>query len=262
MAANFPGQDLVIRSDNSNEIAKCLVTEDLRRIRYIQVLDIREDPKPIMNAGFGIPVDLLVRVPDEYGLLYDWASLLPNHPMRVSVPVVEGARKVIKLAASLSFAVKLEVLQPNSTQAEEMLKILEFYLHSTTLAEPIEYFHSILFSFFRHEPKTLWEIQEEDPSIYCRIDENGRKTPSRRLPWNTPVNRANSFVHDFKKELIAENNDCSRCEFIDHCVGFFKLPIHQYNCKTMKRLFQILRDTAEELRRDIDSSSLGNGTGK
>ncbi|WP_169247682.1 hypothetical protein, partial [Candidatus Competibacter phosphatis] len=75
------------------------------------------------------------------------ATLLDNHPTRVIVPVAPGFGKAVKVAVSLDFAVRLEVEQPEPALIEEMAAVLEFYLHQSTVAQPIEYFHGSLQGF-------------------------------------------------------------------------------------------------------------------
>ena len=192
--------------------------------------------------------------------MYQYAPLLARHPIRVTVPVVQGFSKVVKLAASLNFAVKLEGSQPDPAIVEELSRVVHFYLHQGTVSEPIEYFHSLFLAFYRGDAVTLWAVQEEDPSGNRYITDEGIETVSRRFPAARPHQDVSSFVRTFRESVLAEQGECCRCDFLEYCSGYFKWPRNDYGCDGVKRLFQTLRLAARQLRDDIgacDSSSGG-----
>lgn len=226
--------------------------EDLPRVSYVQVLSVRSDVERLTLWGDDIPVDLVVHDPEmDLPLLYQCSPLLARHPVRVTVPVVPGFSKAVKLAVSLSFAVKLEVSQPDQSLLEELLQVAHSYLHQATVAQPIEYFHSLFMAFYRGDPVTLWAIQEEDPSHIRYITDEGKETLSRRFAEGDLKGEITSFVKTFKDELIAEEGECSSCEFLANCSGYFKWPHREYRCDGVKSLFRTLKDAAEELRGDL-----------
>jgi hypothetical protein len=252
MVERYPGRNLVVRSHDPREIVGVLSGEDPARVSYVQVLSVQPDLQSLTIWGHGIPVDLVVQDPDvDLPFLYQCTPLLARHPVRVTVPVVPGFSKVVKLAVSLNFAVKLEVSQPGPLLVEELSRVARSYLHQAAVAQPIEYFHSLFMAFFREEPATLWSIQEEDPSFTRYITDDGRETFSRRFAQNDLNGGVTSFVTRHMNELIAEDGECLSCEFLGSCRGYFKWPDRKYRCDRIKVLFRTLKESAEELRRDL-----------
>lgn len=254
MVAAYRGRSIIVRSRNPAEIVETLAMEDLARVSYLQILSLGAEPHPLMHWGHMIPVDLVVQdVEEDLPLLYKWSPLPANHPVRVTVPVTTGFSKVVKLALSLDFAVKLNVYQPSPAVTEEMLRVLHAYLHQTTVTQPIEYFHSMFLALYREEPITLWAIQEEDPAYVRYIADDGRETLSMGCVGREPRGDITFFVQKFKEELKAHTDACSCCEFFEHCTGYFRLPGEEYQCEGVKIIFQILKEAAEQLRGDLTS---------
>lgn len=79
------------------------------------------------------------------------------------MPLAPGFGKVVKLALSLDFAVKLEGSEPTPALGEELLMVASDYLHRSSVSVPVEFIHSLFLAFFRQEPVSLWAVQEEDP---------------------------------------------------------------------------------------------------
>jgi hypothetical protein len=161
----------------------------------------------------------------------------------------------VKLALSLNFAVKLEVTQPEPALIEELLQIANLYFHQTTVSKPVEFIHSIFWSFYNRNPVTLWAIQEEDPARFRYITDLGVETLSRRLAGVESKYGVASFIREFTEELLSEKQECGDCAFFENCAGYFKWPRREYRCDGVKALFQTLRAAAEELRADIVSFS-------
>ena len=116
----YRGRDLIVRSHDPSELLKKLVLGDLKRIACLQILGTGGSIDPLLRWGPSIPVDLVVQDPEaDLPLLYRYAPLPADRPVRVSVPVVPGFSKIVKLALSLNFAVKLEISQPEPALIEE-----------------------------------------------------------------------------------------------------------------------------------------------
>ncbi len=130
--------------------------------------------------------------------------------------------------------------------------MLEAYLHQPMVSQPIEYFHSMFLAFYRSEPLTLWAVQEEDPAYFRYISDDGEETISRRFAGTKVGHDIARFPNRFKKELVAERGECSRCEFLENCFGYFKWPKREYRCDGVKSLFQLLKDAAHQLKSDLD----------
>src|SRR6266481_3648550 len=141
----------------------------------------------------------------ECPTLYRYARFLDKHPIRVCIPVVPGFRKAVVVAAALQFAVKLEMGQPNAAVLPELMACLDLYLHDRTVRQPIEFFHSFLYALCHRARITLWDILEQ------------AQAPHRPQP------------------------ECVRCEYMQHCNGFFKSPNTDYACDGVKVLLAKLK---------------------
>ena len=146
----YRGRNLIVRSASPREIVEALAHTDLARVRFIQLLSMPADTGDLEAWGQGIPIDIVLRDPAaEFASLNNYAKLRHTHPIRVTVPVVPGCSKAVKLAVSLDFAVKLETNQPDGFLIEELLEILDLYLHRANVRQPIEFFHTVLQSYYQ-----------------------------------------------------------------------------------------------------------------
>jgi len=148
----------------------------------------------------------------QFANLYKFSRFLDRQPVVVSIPVVPGFRKAVVVAAALGFAVKLRVEQPDSELMRELDATLEFYLQDRTIRQPIEFFHSAIHAILHGNQTTLWDINDKRP-------------PSRNLPA-----------------------ECTACEYVQHCKGFFKLPRTDYSCDGVKQVLARLTRAAAELK--------------
>src|SRR5262249_37519205 len=157
-AAAYRGRRLVLRSHDPGEIVACLSNEEMENLAYVQLLSPDADVDDLIHWSENLPIDVVLRDPaTEFPLLYRLARLLETHPVRVSIPVVAGFSKAVKVAVSLNLAVKLEMVrQPDRELIEELSTVLDLYLHRTTVSQPVEWFHSLFLSFYSGQPTTLW----------------------------------------------------------------------------------------------------------
>jgi hypothetical protein len=254
MVAAYRGRDLIVRSHDPSEMVQRLATDDLDRLACLQILGTGGDIEALMHWGHPVPVDLVVRHPEaDLPLLYRYAPLLAERPVRVSVPVAAGFSKVVKLALSLNFAVKLEVSQPGPALIEELLRVATLYLHQSTVSRPVEFVHSVFLGFYNRNPVTLWAIQEEDPAFIRYVTDQGEETLSQRFAGVELKYGVASFIKEFTEELLSEKQECADCEFFENCAGYFKWPRREYRCDGVKALLQTLKAAAEELRADLAS---------
>ena len=248
----YRGRDLIVRSPDPSELLKKLVLGDLKRIACLQILGTGGSIDPLLRWGPSIPVDLVVQDPEaDLPLLYRYAPLPADRPVRVSVPVVPGFSKVVKLALSLNFAVKLEISQPEPALIEELLRVATLYLHQSTVSQPVEFIHSIFLGFYNRNPVTLWAIQEEDPDLFRYVTDLGEETLSRRFSGVELKYGVASFIKEFTAALLSEKQECGNCAFYESCAGYFKWPRREYRCDGVKALFRTLQTAAEELRADL-----------
>ena len=252
MIEAYRGRHLIVRSPDPSELLKKLVLGDLKRIACLQILGTGGSIDPLLRWGPSIPVDLVVQnIEADLPLLYRYAPLPADRPVRVSVPVVPGFSKVVKLALSLNFAVKLEISQPEPALIEELLRVATLYLHQSTVSQPVEFIHSIFLGFYNRNPVTLWAIQEEDPDLFRYVTDLGEETLSRRFSGVELKYGVASFIKEFTAALLSEKQECGNCAFYESCAGYFKWPRREYRCDGVKALFRTLQTAAEELRADL-----------
>jgi len=263
LAAVYRGEQIIVRFQDSSRLVATFREADLENLLYVQLLSLTADLDTLANWGCGVPVDVVMRNPEsEFSTLYRHAKLLDKHPIRVSIPVMPGFSKAVKLAASLRFAVKLEVGQPDPGLIDEMSSVLDFFLHHSSVSQPVEYFQSSLLAFYNHQATTLWSIQEEDPARIRYITDDGEEIVSPRLRGAKVTGRIDSFVYDFKSSLIASASECCGCEFLENCGGYFKWPRGEYSCDGVKSIFRTLKGAAAELKNDLSAFAQLRETGE
>ena len=248
----YRGRSVIVRSAEPAELIYCISRAVPSAIRFIQLLSTQADADMFEGVAEGLPIEILLRNPaSEYAQLYDYTNLLDSHPVRVAIPVCPGFSKSVKLAVSLNFAVKLELEQPDQLLMEELAAVLDFYLHRSYVRQPIEFFQSLLFSFYRREPVSLWEIAEEEPGQLRYITDGGEETISRRFIGAKLDYELTEFVPRFGQALVSEKTECHDCEFFNRCGGYFKWPDKTYKCDGVKQLFRTLQSAADEVQQDL-----------
>ncbi|HKS09872.1 MAG TPA: hypothetical protein VJS13_10020 [Pyrinomonadaceae bacterium] len=226
----YRGRDVIVRSSSPRELVECLRAADFASLRFIQLSSTLEDTSCLENFAPGIPLDIVLENPAQYQQLYSYSNVLDSHPVRITIPLASGFSKAVKLAIALRYAVKLDVQQPDEELLSELEDVLDLYLHLSSVNQPIEFFHSVLLSFYSNEPVSLWEITETAPVRY--VGDDGRVA---------------------SVDLNAETRECHECEFRDRCHGYFKSPDRNYNCDGVKHIFRTLANAAAEVRQDLES---------
>jgi len=258
--AGFRGRPLIVRSDHPRDLVAHLRESDLDNLAYVQLCGLPSDTDALLHWAEGMPIDLLLDNPaQDFASLYSFAKLLDNHPVRITLPVEADFENAVKLASSLQFAVKLQIGQPPPMLIELLARVLDDYLHNTTVTQPIECFHSLLFGFCNKESVNLWAIQEEDPALIRNVDEQGRERLPGRLSMSEYGPAPESFVTDWCSRLSAEGAECTDCPFFAPCRGYFKWPLRHYDCAGVKGLLTSLQQAASELREDIAATSPDSG---
>jgi len=247
----YQGRRVIVRSHNPAELAAVLAEANPENLYCLQLLSLGMDIGPLLQEGAFAPLDLVMSSPaSDYPQLYDLAPLKAKHPVRVTIPVVPGFTKAVRLACSLNFAVKLAVTQPDPDLVQEMSEVLAYYLHHGTVSQPIEFFHSLLMAFMEEEPLTLWTIQEDDPALFRYITDQGEETIPPRLATADAGETPSSPLENFTK-LLVQDGECTMCEFLNTCYGYFKWPRKEYACESVKALLKTVKEAANELRRDL-----------
>lgn len=255
LIAAYRGRKIIVRAQDPAELVQALSESEREHLVGVQLLALTADVKALADWGPAVPVELAMLHPEEeFSLLYRHAKLLGKHPVRVSIPVVPGFSKAVKVATSLRFSVKLEMGQPDPHVVEELRGVLAFYLYHSSVSQPVEYFHSTLLSFYHHDPVTLWDIQEEDPAVLRYVTEDGKETGARRFvnaSAGSVTDDLGAFVAGLKAELLIGRGEYSSCEFFAHCGGYFKWPHKDFVCNDVKTVFHALREAAGELEHDL-----------
>jgi hypothetical protein len=243
-----------VRAQDPTALVQALPDGVLDKLVGVQLLSLTATVDILADWGYGVPVELVMRSPaTEFPLLYRHAKLLDKHPVRVSMPILPALFKAVKVANALCFTVKLDVGQPAPASIAALQAVLDFYLHHTSVAQPIEFFHTALLSFYHQEPVTLWDVQEDDPASVRYVTDDGRETMARDPSGAGARGDLGSFVADLQQALLAEQGECYACEFFAHCGGYFKWPHPDYGCSGVKTLFRTLKDASAALRHDLNT---------
>lgn len=254
MIEAYHEREIIVRSNDPSQIIQKLATHNLERIAYLQILGTGGNLDDLLRWEEPIPVDLVIENPEvDLPLLYRYSPLLVDRPVRISVPVAPGFAKVVKLALSLNFPVKLEPSQPGPERVEELLHVADHYLHQSAVSQPVEYIHSLFWAFYHAEPVSLWAVQEEDPSRNRFVTDHGVETISKRFAGVALKHDLTSFLKGFTQELLSEKLECGDCRFFEVCLGYFKWPAKGYRCDGVKTVFQMLSKAAEELKKDLSA---------
>src|SRR5262245_16325600 len=253
----YRGRKVIVRSAEPAELVYSIWRADPRAIRFIQLLSTPADSGALEGVAEALPVEIVLKNPAaEYVQLYNYTKLIDTHPVRVAIPVLPGFSKAAKLAVSLNFAVKLELQQPDSFLLEEVAAVLDLYLHRSSVRQPIEPFQTMLLSFYRDEPVSLWAVAEEDPAILRYITDDGGETIAKRFGGERLDQDLGDFVPRYGQQLRSERGECYDCEFFNRCGGYFKWPDKSYKCDGVKKLFQTLQSAAAEIRQDLATIEL------
>ena len=255
LVSAYSERRVIIRSEDPSALVEALPKCNLANLVGVRLLSLMADVDPLAYLGFAIPVELTMSKPSaEFPLLYRHAKLLDKHPIRVSIPVLPGFGKAVKVATSLQFNVKLLINQPEQAAIEEMRAALDFYLHHSSVSQPVEFFHGALSAFYHNHPATLWDVQEEDPAILCYVTDDGVQTVARPDDeGNFLTCDPDDFMANFKEELLAERGECYGCEFFENCAGYFKWPSRSFDCVGVRPLLRTLKEAAVELHRDLNA---------
>lgn len=246
--------DVVVRGHSPAALVRTLVGADTKsgRVHWVQILSPEADVAPLVEWDSEAPIDIVLTAPAvQYTELHKFATLRDRHPIRVTISVVPGFKKAALVAASLQFSIKLEIGQPDANLIDELLEVVDLYLHRTTVGEPIEFFHSVLLSFFNEVPDSLWRIQEDDPAVVRYVADEADTRQLRRTIVNASVDPL-TFVDDLGRDILAAGGECVECEFALMCRGYFKVPDRDYNCAGVRRIFHELATAANQLSADLE----------
>ncbi len=183
--------------------------------------------------------------------LYSLVPLMDRHPLRASIPVLPGFGQAVRVAASLNIPVILNIGQPTSEEVDELIQVLEYYLHDPTCKVSIECFHSLLVSLHQKDETTIWDIQEDAPDFSVWIDNDGVESPVRSSSlWCSDWDVVVTYEH-ILTTLSQESVECRNCAHLQRCAGYLKCPDPEYSCESVKVLLDRIFEAAEELASDL-----------
>ncbi|EDY16217.1 hypothetical protein CfE428DRAFT_6218 [Chthoniobacter flavus Ellin428] len=214
-------------------------------LEWLEVEGLLGDPDAWAVAAQGasaIPLDVVMSNPaTEFSDLYRLVDVHMVRDVRVTMPATPGFMKALRLAAALQLPVRLLPGQPSAESLSELHAAADFYLHDSVVEAPVEFFHSFLAAAQGVISPTLWEILEQDPAIFVRLDIDAR------------VRRSSDFVTTHLRQLVGQNAECATCHWQAQCAGYFKQPDPTYSCHGVKELFAYLQTAAEEIAHDLVS---------
>jgi hypothetical protein len=226
---------VIIRSHDPDALVAGCPEWERDRVVGIEIESLDADTEPLVTWGHGLPIELVMHDPvREFPLLYRHAALTEQHPVRVRIPVVPGFARAVRLASALELAVRLEVTQPPPDLIDELATVADFYLHQSSCAQPIDYFHGVLLARYRGYRTTLWQVLDEDPAYIRYMADDGT------LPLSRPVR-------------LEPARECTTCDSWTVCGGYFKWPRPEFDCRGVKAVFRTLANAADEIRRDLST---------
>jgi hypothetical protein len=233
-----------------------------RGLKWLQVEGMLGDPYAWTEAAHSdssVLLDLVLSDPSsEFSDLYKLVDACTVHDFRVTVPARPGLLKAVKLAAALSFPVRVLPGQPTAEVVAELKEVMDFYLHEPTVEAPVEFFHSLLATTCGADAGSLWMILEEDPAAFLQYDIDGQVRLPRSGSFKSVEFSPAEFVENHLKSLVQQGAECATCPWQQSCRGYFKWPDPSYSCEVVKELFSAIQAAADEIRRDLASCATAN----
>ena len=224
-------------------------------LRWLQVEGMLADADAwaeVAHTDSDIPLDIVLSDPaSEFSDLYRLVDASAVCDIRVTVPVLPGSAKAVRLAAALRLPVRLLPGQPNGEALDELRAILDIYLHEPTVEAPVEFFHSLLVAACGAKDVSLWVILEHDPDTIRRYNAGGQTDFPATDDPNEREFTPSGFVEKHLNSLISQGGECAACPWQRPCRGYFKWPDPSYSCEGIKGLFSTIEAAGIEIRRDM-----------
>ena len=230
----------VVVAQNALELCRWLVVES-SSLQWIQVENLLDEPEVWATAarkGNDAALDVIVSDPaTQYSSIYRLVDVRNVRPVRVTIPVVAGFLKSLRLAVSVQLPVRLLPGQPGPELIAELEEALEYYLHDPMVEVPVEFFHSMLALARGGSGPDLWVATEQDPNVFALPD------------WTSP--KEVGFVDQHIKQLEAAAAECATCPWKVVCRGYFKVPDPAYSCAGIIALFDRIGQAGAEMKQDL-----------
>jgi hypothetical protein len=255
LLSSYRDEDVVVRSSDPEALVKAALEGDSTRIRAVQLLSPGQRADELIVLPPSVANDFcLGELHQDEGITPVWSRFLKDRSVRLMLPVVKGFGQVAKEAMRAGLRIMLVIDQPDDTLVEDLKDIFVFFTREPDVKAPAEFFYTLFSSFLTKRVESLWQIQEEHPSSYRYATESGEVTLSKRLDHTVYGSDLSSFLADHKLDLFVRKEECCSCKFFSHCEGYFKLPRDGYSCRAIKKLFDLVWDTAAELRTDLSQA--------
>ncbi len=230
----------VLVARNALEVCRWLAVES-SGLQWIQVENLLDEPEVWATAarkGNDVALDVIVSDPAaQYAAIYRLVDVRNVRPVRVTIPVVAGFLKSLRLAVSIHLPVRLLPGQPGPEVIGELEEALEYYLHDPMVEVPVEFFHSMLALARGGSGPDLWVATEQDPDVFALPD------------WTSP--KEVGFVGQHLSQLEAAGAECATCPWTVVCRGFFKVPDPEYSCAGIIPLFDRIGQAGAEMKKDL-----------
>ena len=241
LAAEYPGRKKIVRLRDDSDIKSLLHLSDFADVVCLQLPVNLKGAELLRSRKFALlPLDVIVTHPvEQFPLLHEFSQF---SSVRATIRILPGLSQAVRAAASLNFTVKLEHGHADHDAADEVLEVLDFYLHNPTVAQPIEYFHSVLMSLIHGNAISLWDIQEEELGRFRYITNGRQELFLGRFAKIDLTVETGTLVERFSRHFFSASGLCSECDFLPVCQGYFKCPDKAFDCAGHQAVFHTLRE--------------------
>lgn len=254
LASEYRTRRKIVRLRDGSDIESLLALPDLADVICLQLPVNMKGVELLRSRKCPVlPLDVIVTDPaEEFPLLHEFSQFTS---VRATISIWPGLNQAVRAAASLNFYVRLEHGRADHDATDELLEVLDFYLHNPTVAQPIDYFHSVLMSMIHDNSVSLWDIQEENPGRFRTVTDDGQeRLPGRLARMDLPL-EMDSLVEQLSRKLFSGNKLCGGCNFFPICRGFFKRLDKAQECAGHQAVFRALQTAASELKAELAASS-------
>jgi hypothetical protein len=260
LAAEIDCENLVVRSDNCEEIVAAYKTLG-ERIKEVELEGLGAD----LHILSALPLGLSVRVklhPKDAPDLYTNTWLSDRFSLEALMDVDTGLLQGVKIAASAMVPVTLNLEE--LSDAEELMSVLNYYLHDPHVQVPVDFYHSMITAYLRGSTVALPDLYTESAAHFIYVDKSGNVSASARLA------RAGRFLGKFsgglqidegselyqnlmnrKKDLVLSGSKCVSCEQFDLCEGYLRFVDANFDCDPLIEVFGEIKTKAKEIADDL-----------
>ncbi len=259
---------IIIRSGSCKEIVRaCGELRD--RIIGVELEGLNDDLSPLSALPQGLSLVLKLH-PDQAAGVYTSTWLSDRFSLAVLMEADKGLSEGVKIvtSAQVPVVISLDALSDDS----ELMSVLDYYLHSTHLQVPVEFFHSMFTARVRGMTSSLTELYPESPDQFLYIDESGQVTASARfarageffgsITRGVRIDDQSSLYNMLlnpKKSLFLSGSSCVACEAFDVCTGYLRMVDTTFDCAKLLQVFDVIKAKAKEIVADLANTGKAQG---